>query len=145
MDVQHLIGEVARRHNVLVDPGDPIFVTVTLNELLLAEHVRGVQAAMEQADRSAALAANRHIEATRRAAAQVLAEGARRVHDQVSASGSVLRNQLEELAREMLSEVRDSAAAAARHERQSRWAAVAAIAAAFLTLGMTAALWSRNF
>ena len=39
MKVQDLIGEVAKRHNVLVDPSDPVFIAVTLNELLLEEHV----------------------------------------------------------------------------------------------------------
>ncbi len=56
MDVQQLIGEVARRHNVLVTPEDPIFVAVTLNELLLAQHVQELQAAVAAAARTAAAA-----------------------------------------------------------------------------------------
>jgi hypothetical protein len=54
MNVQDLIGEVAKRHNVLVDPQDPVFVAVTLNELLLAEHVQKVQVALDRAEQMTA-------------------------------------------------------------------------------------------
>jgi hypothetical protein len=33
-----LIGEVAKRHNALLGPNDPILVTLTLNELILEDY-----------------------------------------------------------------------------------------------------------
>lgn len=71
MDVQQLIGEVARRHNVLVTPEDPIFVAVTLNELLLAQHVQELQAAVEAATRAAAAASFAEAKAATRLGDQV--------------------------------------------------------------------------
>jgi len=37
LDIERLIGEVARRHDLLLSRDDPIFVSVTLNEQILAE------------------------------------------------------------------------------------------------------------
>lgn len=44
MDIKNLIGEIAARHQLRVEPDDPIFVLVTANELILRE-------AMERFDR----------------------------------------------------------------------------------------------
>jgi CHASE3 domain sensor protein len=144
MDVQQLVGEVAKRHNVLVDPSEPIFVSVTLNELLLAEHLRKVQAALEQAERTAALASSRHVESARWAAAQLMTDGAKHVSDQVRSVGSALRIQLEQLVRDSITAVQASAAEAERHHRRTRWAAIAAMTSACVALGAAAALWLRS-
>jgi hypothetical protein len=144
MDVQQLVGEVAKRHNVLVDPSEPIFVSVTLNELLLAEHLRKVQAALEQAERTAALACSHQVEAAKWTAAQLMTDGARHVSEQVRAAGSAVRIQLEQVLRESIAAAQASAAEAARHQRRSRWAAFAAATSACVALGLAAALWLRG-
>jgi uncharacterized membrane protein YdbT with pleckstrin-like domain len=100
MDVQRLIGEVARRHNVLVDSTDPIFLTVTLNELLLSEHVQKLQVALEQASRGVT------------AASSLQADSAKRVAEDLKR----IRASLEEAAR-------NAAASAARYEEEKRDAA----------------------
>lgn len=40
MDVKALIGEVAARNGIRLEPGDPAFALVTLNQLVLEEAVR---------------------------------------------------------------------------------------------------------
>src|SRR5512133_810057 len=94
MKVQDLIGEVAKRHNVLVDPQDPVFVAVTLNELLLAEHVQKLHAALERAEKATAAASIRHLETVRWTAASLIADSSNHVADQVRAAGSAVRTQL---------------------------------------------------
>lgn len=42
-DVQQLIGEVARRYKIRVEPDDPAFVLVTLNQLVLEETSRELE------------------------------------------------------------------------------------------------------
>src|SRR6266404_2798062 len=37
MDIKHLIGEIAARHHMRVEPDDPLFALVTANELVLQE------------------------------------------------------------------------------------------------------------
>src|SRR5512146_965976 len=102
MDVQRLIGEVARRHNVLVDPGDPIFVAVTLNELLVTDYVQNVQAAIARAEVASAAACNEQIERVRQLAEQLVIGAAKNASDQVRAAGTTVRTQLERTIREAL-------------------------------------------
>ena len=40
IDVNRLIGEVAARNGIRVEPGDPAFALVTLNQLVLEETAR---------------------------------------------------------------------------------------------------------
>jgi hypothetical protein len=37
MDIKSLIGEVAARHNIRLEPDDPMFALVTLNQVVLQE------------------------------------------------------------------------------------------------------------
>jgi predicted DNA-binding protein (UPF0278 family) len=136
MDVQQLIGEVARRHNVLVDRGDPIFVTVTLNELLLAEHLEKVRAAITHAERVAEQACVRQVENAKVLSAQLMNEGARHVTDQLRVAGSTVRLDLERLVRDSLASARAAAADSARSRRTRQWAAAVAVACACLAVGL---------
>lgn len=52
--IDALRAEVARRHNLLLDPSDPVLVTVTLCELTLASYIQAAEAAAERAERSSA-------------------------------------------------------------------------------------------
>lgn len=144
MDVQELIGEVAKRHNVLVDPKDPIFVSVTLNELLLAEHIRRAQASFEQANRTATAASYQQVENAKRVAAQFVTDSAKYTTEQVRAAGSVLRAQLERLVQDCNRVTQAATAEADRYRRLSQWAAAVAVAGAFLAVATTAALWFRG-
>lgn len=134
MDVQRLIGEVARRHNVLVDPDDPIFVTVILNELLLSEHLTKVQGAIAASERSVAAGARRHLESARGAATQVIAESAACAAEHVRAAGVEVRAQLQSVLREALTVALTAAVDSARHRRNSQWAAGIAVAGASIVV-----------
>ena len=141
MKVQDLIGEVAKRHNVLVDPQDPVFVAVTLNELLLAEHVQKVEAALERAQQMTAHASSRHMETVRLTAAHLIADSSKHVADQVRMAGTALRGQLQHAARELLVAAEAAAADSARQRRASQWAAAVAIGCACLVIGTAVATW----
>ena len=45
-DVQRLIGEVAARHNLLLNPDDPAIALVTMNQLILEAAIESVQEQM---------------------------------------------------------------------------------------------------
>ncbi len=141
MNVQDLIGEVAKKHNVLVDPNDPVFVAVTLNELLLAEHVQKVQAALDRAERVTAHASSRHLETVRLTATHLIADSSKHVADQVRAAGSAVRTQLLHLVQQLVVVAEAAATEAARQRRASQWAAVVAIGCACMVIGMAVATW----
>jgi ElaB/YqjD/DUF883 family membrane-anchored ribosome-binding protein len=48
VNTQELVKEIQKRHHVGLSPTDPIFVTLTLNELLLANYLEQFQAVLEQ-------------------------------------------------------------------------------------------------
>jgi hypothetical protein len=141
MNVQDLIGEVAKRHNVLVDPQDPVFVAVTLNELLLAEHVQKLQAALDRAERVTTHASSRHLETVRLTATHLIADSSKHVADQVRAAGCAVRTQLQHLVQQFVSAAEAAATEAARQKRASQWAAAVAIGCACVVIGMALATW----
>ena len=126
MDVQHLIAEVARRHNVLVDPGDPIFVAVTLNELLVAEYVGAVELALARAEKTARVASLEQAEQARQAAAQLMTDATKQFGEQVRAAGSSLRLQLEKLIERSVRSAQAAASESSQHRMASFWAATLA-------------------
>ena len=87
IDTRALIGEVARRHGVLLDAGDPIFATVTLNERIVARAVEQVAAMLEAASDQISAAAAQQEEAARATAAALVTGAAAYVVDQAQKAG----------------------------------------------------------
>ena len=132
MKVKELIGEVAKRHNVLVDPKDPIFVTITLNELLLAEYVQAVHDALRRGEISAAQAARTHIEASRKASEAIILEGGRGARDRLLKAGEAVAIHVHDVVRDLLATAKADVKETSHQRRVSQWAAVASIVAAFV-------------
>ena len=59
MDIKALIGEVAARNGIRLEPGDPAFALVTLNQLVLEEAVRDLVAEIRAATADFEAAAER--------------------------------------------------------------------------------------
>ena len=78
-NLQSLIGELAKRHNVLLRADDPAFVLLTLTELTLDSYVRRLEAALEAALRQISAGALQQREAARMLAEQTIANGAGRM------------------------------------------------------------------
>ncbi len=100
-----------------------------------------VQASLERVEKAAALASSRHLEVTRRTAADLLADSSRHVSDQVRAAGSAVRTQLQQLVQHLVGAAEAAAIEAARQRRGSQWAAAVAIGCACLVVGMAVATW----
>lgn len=144
MDVQRLIGEVARRHNILVDPKDPILVTVTMNEVLLAEHVQLLQSALDRAQRVLEQVSRAQVEVAKQSATRLIADGGRDAAEQVRSAGSVLRDQIERLTETATQVAQATGRAAAQHERRSRWFAAVSLGSAIAAVGALAVLLARG-
>jgi Transcriptional activator TraM len=46
IDIEHIIGEVAKRHRIALRPDDPAFAIVTINELVLKNTIQEAMKAM---------------------------------------------------------------------------------------------------
>lgn len=72
MDVEALRTEVAKRHGLLLGRDDPIFVAVTLHELVLDDFLRRAQIAAEEVERRASGGYARSIEDAKRGAEKLV-------------------------------------------------------------------------
>lgn len=83
---ERLIGEVAKRHDLLLSRDDPVLVTVTLNELILAEALAQLQASLDAASQDIAASAAKQIEASKITAEQLITAAADYVANEVRAA-----------------------------------------------------------
>lgn len=136
LSVQELIGEVAKRHGLLLGPNDPILVTLTLNELIVGGYVDRVQAAIGDTLDQLSGAQAQHIEAAREIASAIVTRaadyGADQIHKAVDDLVAGLRAGL----------AADVAAAreAADQARQARMGAIWALVGAAVLLALVVGL-----
>jgi hypothetical protein len=71
-EIERAIGEVARQHNLLLSPDDPLLVTITLNEVILQRIIARQLQAIEAAQDQIAAGTVQQIEAARQIAGIVI-------------------------------------------------------------------------
>lgn len=136
MDVQRLIGEVAKRHNVLLGPSDPILVTLTLNELVLAQYVERLNATLEQAEDRAAAGSAQQIAAARELAGKLVTETGGYVAGQVEEAGRAVQAQLIASLSRQVQAAQEAAQQAAIARRMALYAALVAVGAVCCLSGL---------
>ena len=129
IDIKRLVAEVAARDGIRVEPGDPAFALVTLNQLVLEDAVQQISEQIRAG----------------------MAEFAQAVHKTEARAGKVLAEQIKEVAAELRRELEADVEKArldvtqilqavnAAHNRSSsiRWGlAAGAIAALLFTTGL---------
>jgi len=130
IDVNRLIGEVAARNGIRVEPGDPAFALVTLNQLVLEEATRQLTEEVRSGIAEFTVA----VQKTETRAGKVLAQ-------QVKAAAAELRQELQrdiETARLRAAEMVTQVHRAHRTSALVRWGATGLICAVTL---LGAGLW----
>lgn len=94
--MQHLIGEVAKRHRVILNESDPIFITITLNDLVLAEHVERMRVIVEEYSSLVSASTAQQIEETKKLASQLVAQAGVYVTDQFKIVSDKFCSQIEQ-------------------------------------------------
>jgi hypothetical protein len=133
-DVQNFIGDVARRHNILLNKDDPLFMQLTLIERILVRAVERVRAAVLAAQNDVAAGAVQHREIARTMARQIIAGAGENVANAIHAAGADVTAQMKTAAARELAEARALA-------RAARWSAAMAFAAACVAVGVSLAVW----
>ena len=139
MDRQSLIGDVAKRHGVLLDESDPIFVMVTIHEQMMKECIEQVTLTVEEAQERALAASAQQIENAKRAAAEISRRVGHEAGEQVRSAGA----QLGAVMREQVEAMRQEVTVMKRERRLAQWCAVGAAGGAFVALGSVIALVAR--
>jgi len=130
IDVNRLIGEVAARNGIRVEPGDPAFALVTLNELVLEEAARQLTGEVRSGIAEFTVA----VQKTETRAGKILAQ-------QVKEAAAELRRELHqdiESARLKATEIVTEVHRAHRNSALVRWGAAGLICAVAL---FSAGLW----
>lgn len=129
MDIDALRAQVARRHNILLPNDDPIFVAVSLNELVLAEYLSRMNATADDARAQSIAAASHQVELAKAAAGKLITESAGYIASQATQRIAVAVDAA-------ISRANEAAQSAARASRTARWAAVMTL----LVLGLATGL-----
>jgi hypothetical protein len=116
INTQELVQELQMRHQVGLKPNDPIFVLLTMNELLLANYQEQFQAMLElqgkQQDIQAAEAIQSHLQESTNLSNRLL----KALHEVIGQCqidlGNLFQNQLHEIRTEKTNAVKEFNAAA---------------------------------
>jgi hypothetical protein len=136
MDVQRLIGEVAKRHNVLLGPNDPILVTLTLNELILADYIERVHALLVAAQDQTSASTAQQMEAAKEIASKLITGAAGYVADQVQMAGATVQAQILDAIKHESLAARQAAREATAAKRATVIGALVAVAASALVVSL---------
>ena len=94
IDIERLIGEVARRHKLLLDRDDPILMTVTLNELLLAASLSRLDQVLQNAEARATASSVQHAEVMKDVATRLITASAVYADKEIRAAANFAATQI---------------------------------------------------
>ncbi|WGO96403.1 hypothetical protein QCD61_28310 (plasmid) [Pseudomonas viciae] len=136
MDVQRLIGEVAKRHNVLVGHNDPILITLTLNELILGEYIETVNLLLVDAQDQVSAGTAQQTEAAKQIASELITGAAAYIAEQMHTAGDQTTAQMLQLLKAETNLARQQATQAEKSRKGAFVAAMVAATCAALALGL---------
>lgn len=141
-EFDQIVEEVARRHGLLLDRADPVFITVTLGELMRARMAAQIEEAAVAAKLEIAAGAARQTEAVKAEAAQLITAAAEYADEQFRLAA---RSAAEELRSGILRQLQElpaivDAERLARTASYVRWAVAFVYLAATLTAALTIVL-----
>ena len=90
LDREALIAEVARRHKILLDPDDPAFALITINEIVLSRAIAIVEAKLVSMEQRLAQISEKQTEAAKAIAEAIITTGAAYVAERLQDAGSDL-------------------------------------------------------
>lgn len=140
LNIDRLIGEIARRHNLLLSKDDPILVTVTLNELVLIEALRGLEGAIESARHSMSANAMLQMESAKEIASRIITAAADYADQEIRAAGTAAATDIRDSLKAPQGQASQIILAAREIYGASWWAAATALCSAFIAAGIAVAI-----
>ena len=140
-DLQRLIGEVAKRHNLLLRYDDPVLVLLTLNELTLNGLITHIEGAVQAAQDQISAGVTQQREAAKAVAEQVIAGGAEHMARANRNAVAELQAAIKSAKAEELAAVKRAGVEAQEARREAWWAAIVATGVGCLLIGAVAASW----
>ena len=135
-DREALIAEVAKRHKILLDPDDPAFALITINEIVLSRAIAIVEARLEAMERRLAQISAQQAETAKAIGEAIITAGAAYVAER-------LKDAAADLIEKVLTSISPEQAGKQSDSRRSRTmilmcsAMTAAFAAGFLAASLS--------
>ena len=89
-DREALIAEVAKRHKILLDPDDPAFALITINEIVLSRAIAIVEAKLEAMEQRLAHISAQQTETAKAIGEAIITAGAAYVAERLKDAGADL-------------------------------------------------------
>ena len=89
-DREALIAEVAKRHKILLDPDDPAFALITINEIVLSRAIAIVGAKLEEMEQRLAGISEKQAETAKAIGEAIITAGAAYVAERLKDAGADL-------------------------------------------------------
>jgi hypothetical protein len=132
MDVETLRSLIASKHNVVLGKDDPIFLVVTLNELVLEDLVAKMKATADDARAQSIAAASHQVDLVKAAAGKLITESAGYITNQVTQRVTVA-------VETAIARATDAAHTATRASTTALWAAVVTLLVVGPAIGLIVA------
>ena len=149
LEIERLIGEVARRHDLLLSRDDPVLITVTLHELLLERAFSRLQEALIEAEGRAVTLAAAQTEVAGDIASRLITAAAGYVDQEIRAAAKNASAEIAAVLRDSLRQVKKievtTGEAARKAWRAGFLAVMAATAAGLIALLQTMAAIPAGF
>lgn len=132
IETQVLIQEIQKKHQITLKPDDPVFVAVTLNELLLSQYLEKFQALLEEQNR---LVASEGIERLNQASAM----GSEMINRSLEALSQALEESSNQVANQVIALIDRNSKQVDQEIKMARkmhWGVYLTVAFCFFTLGM---------
>jgi hypothetical protein len=139
-----MIGEIAKRHNLLLRDDDPLFVLLTLNDLALDRFVQRIEAAAESAQDQLSAVAVQQREAAKAMAELVVANGVEALVRANRVAFAEIRTEIKSAMAGELAAIKRAGAEVETARSSAWWAAAVAAGALCLMLGAAAAAWLNS-
>ena len=130
LEIERLIGEVARRHDLLLSRDDPVLITVTLHELLLERAFNRLQEALIEAEGRAAAIAAAQTEAAGDMASRLITAAAGYADQEIRAAAKNASAEIASVLRDSLRQAKKIEVTTAEAARNAWRAGLLAVMAA---------------
>jgi ABC-type multidrug transport system fused ATPase/permease subunit len=130
LEIERLIGEVARRHDLLLSRDDPVLITITLHELLLERAFDRLHEALVEAEGRAAAIAAAQTEAAGEIASRLITAAAGYADQEIRAAAKNASAEIAAALRESFHQARKTEAVTSEAARNAWRAGLLGVMAA---------------
>lgn len=135
MDTQLLKQEIAKHHHESLSENDPIFMAVTVNDLVLSHYVDKVNTAIEESRKQITASTTQEMEAAKESTSKLITNAAEYIAKQMTTVHDELQTKLLKVVDQKIADAHLATEEIRTSKRIALWAAFVSVAAVSFTVG----------